>query len=318
MPRVSVVTPTYNRAHHLTQTINSVLYQTYRDLEVIVVDDGSTDETRDVVQQFANCRIKYIYQENQERSVARNTGIKTSEGEYIAFLDSDDLWLPNKLEVQVPILDRQDRVGLVYSDIQLIMPGGHFVSHHPYPFYQGNVTKYLILRNFVPSPTPLIRRECLAQVGFFDSAMVPSEDRDLWLRISRAYEFAYVDQVLSRYKVHPYYSERDIQRIASGYFKVLSKFFQNPDLPREVRILRNRAFANAHFCVAELCHSYDQMPKARMHLWKSVHLYPYAPERLFLLLRGHLGTWFMAKAYRWKKHFYKIWSRVAKQQRCSP
>src|SRR2546428_514370 len=114
-PLISIIIPTYNSGRFVAQAVQSVLKQTYRCYEILVVDDGSTDETKDVLSKFGNC-IKYIYQENRGPSAARNVGIKVARGKYVCFLDADDMWVPNKLKVQLAFIERDDGIGLVFSD----------------------------------------------------------------------------------------------------------------------------------------------------------------------------------------------------------
>src|SRR5437867_1708261 len=118
MPKVSIVIPTYNYGRYVVEAVESVLNQSFQDREVIVVDDGSTDDTRERLERFRG-RIRYIYQRNKGLPAARNTGIRAARGAYVAFLDSDDLWLPEKLALQVPILDTRQQVGMVYTDAHL-------------------------------------------------------------------------------------------------------------------------------------------------------------------------------------------------------
>ena len=126
MPRISVIIPTYNRAHHLKAAVSSVLNQTYTDLELIIVDDGSTDATREVGEQFCHLdnRVRYLYQNNGGPSAARNMGIRAARGDFIAFLDSDDYWMPIKLAEQLAIAEQDARIGVVYCNWEWVLEGG--------------------------------------------------------------------------------------------------------------------------------------------------------------------------------------------------
>lgn len=204
MPRVSVVVPTHNRADLVCETIDSVLAQTYRDFEVIVVDDGSSDETPAVLAAYRD-RIRVIRQPNQGVSSARNAGIGAATGEFVAFLDSDDLWLPTKLERQVALLDEDAGLGLVYSD------GETFDGETSCPLalfsqanrlYQGDVLHQLFVGNFISTPTPIVRRCVLDETGeFFDNEVV-AEDWDMWLRIAARYPVGLIAEPLVRRRVH--------------------------------------------------------------------------------------------------------------------
>ena len=152
MPKVSVIIPAYNSSGFIEDALESVFKQTYRNYEVIVVDDGSTDKSAEIIGSFSDKRIIYIYQENHGVSVARNKGILESKGEYIAFLDSDDLWLPEKLEKQVAILNNNKNTGLVYTDFDVIHEGESSywqLSEDSKVFYKGNVFNKLFMKNLL-------------------------------------------------------------------------------------------------------------------------------------------------------------------------
>lgn len=203
MPLVSVVIPTYNYAHFVSQAIQSVLDQTFRDFEIIVVDDGSTDDTFQVVSPFGD-PVRYIRQANRGPNAARNTGIRTSTGKYVALLDADDLWLPHKLESQIPLIEADPEVGLVYASMYLFdSETGAIVDWHPPSrCRQGHVLRQLYMDQFVPSPTPLIRRKVFDEVGYFDESVVSPDDWEMWLRIAARYKFAFVREPLAMYRVH--------------------------------------------------------------------------------------------------------------------
>jgi len=209
MPRVSVIIPCYNYANLVGRAIQSVLDQTYRDFEVIVVDDGSTDNTPEVVGRFGE-RIRYIRQANQGPNAARNTGIRATDGEFVALLDADDEWLPHKLERQIEVMDAKPNVGLMYANIYLIegQSGAIIGTYPPRFFHEGYVLPHLFLHQFVPSPTPLIRRKVFERVGYFDPKTIGSDDWEMWLRIAAQFNFAYVLEPLAKYTVHASWGSR--------------------------------------------------------------------------------------------------------------
>src|SRR5262245_16163302 len=181
-PMVSVVIATYQMASFVGKAIESVLAQSYRHFELIVVDDGSTDDTRSVVQRYlSDARVRYHWQENAGQTVAKNTGIRLSSGKYVGFCDADDEWLPQKLGLQVPVLEARETVGLAYTRVQRI---GAVDETLPVTGPSGQVTAELFLYNFVPFGTALVRRACLEKVGVFDERYRMGIDWDLWLRIS--------------------------------------------------------------------------------------------------------------------------------------
>lgn len=204
MPKISVIIPTYNRAMLLSSAIDSVLSQTYEDYELIVIDDGSTDDTTEIVNKYSTDKLRYVFQENKGRSAARNYGIKLAKGEYIAFLDSDDLFVPSKLEAQVRILDNNPCYGLVYSHANTIDENGDNLDQYS---YTGNLSGWIypdllyIRNNVITTPTVMVRAKALADVGGFDETMHICEDLDLWCRIARKFQVMQICQPLAIVRV---------------------------------------------------------------------------------------------------------------------
>ncbi len=186
-PKVSIIIATHNRAEFLREAINSVLVQSFKDFELIIIDDGSTDDTQMMVSNLSDQRIKYFFQHNQGRSVARNAGIRIANGRYITFLDSDDLYLSNKLDLQVNYLDKHPETGMIYTSAHCIDSVGNFIKHK----YMATLSGFLYnkIAFFVPLtitlPTVMIRREILLKAGAFDDKMHRFEDTDMWRRISK-------------------------------------------------------------------------------------------------------------------------------------
>jgi glycosyltransferase involved in cell wall biosynthesis len=228
---VSVVIPTYNYGRYVTEAIDSALGQTYQPVQVIVVDDGSTDDTEVRLSPYAE-RIHYIRQENGGLSAARNTGIKHAIGEWIALLDADDLWHPQKLETQLKAVRGRKDVGLVGS------PSATFRVDSPLPApdtHELTVKDFVLSSRMGPS-SALIRRQCFEVVGFFDETLRSVEDRDMWLRIATSFSCVLVDSPCWWYRRHPMQMNRHGHRMFVNYSRVLSKFFatfpQHRDLYR--------------------------------------------------------------------------------------
>jgi glycosyltransferase involved in cell wall biosynthesis len=198
-PAVSVVLPTYNREDVVGRAIESVLEQSYRDFELIVVDDGSTDDTAAVVRSFDDPRVAFLeYEENSGAPAARNTGIREAAGEFIAFQDSDDEWHPEKLEKQMEVFaDAPPSVGVVYTGFTRV--GEETETYHPGPGVdpkEGDVHQSLLRQNFVTTQAAVVRAQCFEDVGGFDERLPRFQDWELWIRISREYAFKLVDQSL--------------------------------------------------------------------------------------------------------------------------
>lgn len=193
---ISVVLPTFNREVYLSRAIESVLTQTYRDFELIIIDDGSTDKTRSLVESYQDERMSYLYQENQGISLARNLGIEKAKGEWVAFLDSDDEWLPKKLEKQNYFSQNHSHIQIIHGDEIWIRNG---VRVNPMKKHQKSggwiFEKCLKLCLISPSAV-MIKKELFSKVGVFDPEMTVCEDYDLWLRITSKFEVGYIDDLL--------------------------------------------------------------------------------------------------------------------------
>ena len=199
---VSIILPTYNRAGKITTSIESVLSQTYKQFELLIIDDGSTDGTEEVVRKIKDDRIRYIkLEQNRGQAAARNYGIKNAKFDYIAFQDSDDKWHPQKLELQMKALeDASLNVGMVYHKMRYQLEGiGSIIKPNEDISLErknGDIYKELLWDNLIGMPTLLVKRECLEQVGGFDETMKSLEDYDLVLRIAQNYEAVFVDEIL--------------------------------------------------------------------------------------------------------------------------
>jgi len=228
-PLVSVIIPTYNRAELVAQAVESVLNQTYRKIEIIVVDDGSTDNTREVLRKYQG-EVKYIYQQRSERSKARNEGFRHSKGDCIAFLDSDDVWLPTKIEKQVEVLNEQPDVGLVYTGVQFIDTNGgpcagKLCWDEPVRkvLYEDLMTHNVITGSL---SAIMVRRECLDRVGLFDETMNICEDLDLYRRIARYYKFHKIDVRLVKIRIHGENTQRNPSAMAKGWESTIRKILE--------------------------------------------------------------------------------------------
>ena len=198
--KVSVILPAYNRAHVLERAIQSVLAQSYENLELIVADDSSTDETSALVTAVSDERVRYVRTErNRGAAGARNFGLQFATGEYIAFQDSDDYWRPEKLRLQVEELEKE-QAGFCYHKVQYDFGEGQTVilpqECIPVEQKRGDIYAQLLYENMVDCPALLVRRACLDEAGAFDENLKALEDYDLALRLGNAYYAAFVNQVL--------------------------------------------------------------------------------------------------------------------------
>lgn len=202
-PIISVIIPTYNRGNYLCSAIKSVLNQTFEDFEIVVVDDASTDNTRQVVDKFDDKRIRYIrHKENKGGSAARNTGIKRSKAKFIAFLDDDDLWMPSKLEKQLDLINTNLETGAVYTGICILNKSDKIIRFESSSF-TGSIFPHILKKNYVGGCSQLlVRKECFNRIGLFDENLLAGQDWDMWIRLAKHYQFDYVNEPLVLYRVH--------------------------------------------------------------------------------------------------------------------
>lgn len=199
--RVSVVVANYNMGRYVVEAVESILAQTYPVHEVNVVDDGSTDNSRDVLRRYQDHPVVRVFlQPNGGQAKAKNKGIREATGEFIAFLDADDLWIPEKLERQLPYFDSDPELGVVHTNFVLIRPDGTPIGTPKRTYHDGWIADRLIIDNFVNGMASVVRRECFEKVGLFDESIPMGIDYDLWLRISPHYKFLFVDEKAYLYR----------------------------------------------------------------------------------------------------------------------
>jgi len=231
MTTVSAIIPTYNYARFLRDAIDSVLAQTFPVLEVIVVDDGSTDDTRQVLEAYGD-RIRVIHQENAGVAAARMTGVSAARGEYLAFLDSDDIWLPQKLEKQIARFEQDPALGLVHCGAEMFDNSSGGTLSIDLNGMEGWVARELLLldRGIVGGGSALmVPKRVAEEVGGFDSRLSPSEDWDFSYRVATRYRVAFVPEVLIRYRLHGGGGHLNIPRMEKGMMLALEKAFANDD-----------------------------------------------------------------------------------------
>ena len=299
MPKVSVIIPTHNRAEFLRCAIESALRQTFTDLEIIVSDDKSADHTQEVVKGFKDKRIKYIFNnENNGPSATRNKGILASEGEYIAFLDDDDEWLPDKLQRQVEILDKdQPNICGVYSNRLFIeRTTGKIISDNPgAEILKGNLLYQLAVKNPISTPTVVVRKSCLDEVGLFDETISYMEDRDLWIRLSMHWDFEYISEPLVKIYVHGRsHLSQNLEGQISGKERLLERY-------RDLFKKKRKSWGELYLCLGAQYCQLKQMEKGRKNIIKGIIKYPFSKIAYFQLFASLFG----AKNYKLLRDFYK-------------
>ncbi len=226
-PKVSVIIPAYNKAELTRRTVDSVLGQTYSDIEIIVVDDGSKDHTRVAMAAYGH-KIKYVYKENGGACSARNEGIRQASGQYIALLDCDDLYVPAKIEQSVRYLQDRPDAGFVHTAAYFIDAQDKKLDtySHPQSRLRGGALKRLILKNFICNSTVVARRECFTKAGLFDESIFVPADWDMWLRLSEVAAPGYIDEPLTMYRVTDNYTFNKTEQSRMEESKVIAKFFE--------------------------------------------------------------------------------------------
>jgi glycosyltransferase involved in cell wall biosynthesis len=213
MSKVSVIIPTYNRAQLIIRSVQSVLNQTYKNFELIVIDDGSSDGTKDVLTPYMDC-IRYFYQENKGISAARNRGLQEAKGDYIAFLDSDDEWVPEKLAIQVKIMDENPSIGIIHNKLVIVNENNQQIGTKPKSDSSNVFHELIETLGDLPTSSILIRKECFDKVGIFDESLPTMEDFEMWLRIAQYYNiYEYRNRCLA-------YSHRHAGQITRDKIKV--------------------------------------------------------------------------------------------------
>ena len=195
MPRVSAIIPTYNRKAYVLEAVDSVLEQTYGDYELIVVDDGSEDGTGEALKEYSE-KLRYAHQDNNGVSSARNSGLELAEGEFIAFLDSDDLWLPEKLDIQVAWMDKHPEAQICYTDEIWIRRGVRVNPRKKHAKYSGEIYPQCLPLCIISPSSALMRRGLFEEVGTFDPSFPVCEDYDLWLRVAARFPVFFIPQKL--------------------------------------------------------------------------------------------------------------------------
>lgn len=281
MPKVSVITITYNRAPLLPTAITSVLNQTFQDFEYVIVDDASHDDTPSVVAGLRDPRIRYIRQEhNGGEAHARNTGVTHAQGEYIAFLDDDDEWLPEKLALQVTVLENSPAtVGAVYTGRLNIDGKTKQVTGVCKPQQRGNLLQFLLRNgNPITLSSVLLRKECFSEIGLFDEQIVYGPDYDMWIRLAGIYHFECIPEPLVKYTVHRESLSGDPRRILKGKEAILKKH-------QTAFLQDNRAYSRLCAELSILYHRTGDLQKGRQMLWRAIRAYP-LPTRNYVTCAG--------------------------------
>jgi glycosyltransferase involved in cell wall biosynthesis len=320
-PKVSIIIPTYQRAHLIGLTLQSALNQTFRgDYEIVVIDDGSTDNTGDVVRAIAP-NARYIWQENVGIPEVLNVCVREARGEYISFLGSDDALAPTALEQEAVILDANAKVGLVHSAAWLMDDAGRLTQLLRPSFARESYVRTgyaeiadLLMSNHIVATTVMVRKRCFEECGYFDRRFGLYEDWNMWTRIFKRWDAAYVHQPLAFYRVHggeagSIFRKADPRDLARYRSMQLEGILSDPDVGTSYKHLRGRAFARHYYTVAMQSFDSDHALYGR---WNALRSLATRPSRAAgWLLAKNLAPAFALNAARRLKHTNHATSRNA-------
>lgn len=276
MPRVSILIPTYNRADYILEAIASAQAQTFQDIEIVVVDDGSTDHTRELVRALPDARVRYLYQENRGVSAALNTAWRAAQGEFVAFLGSDDVMLSHQVATLFPLIAQDGALGIVYARAQAMNPQGE-----PLPQILGASPKFheralasLLYGDCVCAIACLARRAALERANGFDESLIANEDWDLWIHLAEFAEISFHDEILARYRMHPTSltgarSEK-YQRVVLDRVRLIENYYARPNIPREALDVKTLAFRNVYMDAGIRLLAVGKTRAAFNYFWRAI------------------------------------------------
>lgn len=248
MPLVSVIIPAFNSSKTIKKTIDSVLVQTLTDFELIIINDASTDNTLDIISQYQDPRLQVFSYPHGGGNVSRNRGLKHALGEYVSFLDADDIWEADKLELQLQTLQKLQQnteVAIAYSWTDYINEEDNVILKGCHTNANGDIYEKLLVHNFLENGSnPLIRKTSIVELGGFDETLTAAQDWDMWLRLAQKYHFVCVPKVHILYRVTTNSVSTNLNRQEEACLKVLEKALQSS--PPSVSHLRTQSLANLY------------------------------------------------------------------------
>lgn len=278
MPTISIIIPAYNAEKTIVATLNSVQNQTFSDWEAIVIDDGSTDRTIQIVNELNDPRIQVFSYPNAGVAETRNRGLMKARGDYIAFLDADDLWTPDKLELQLRALQDHPEAGVAYSwnYYQYENPADSYADKSQR--FEGNVYADLLIKNFLQNGSnPLVRKEAIASVGLFDPTIKSCEDWDYYLRLARNWPFVLVPKVQVIYRQSLNSVSSNIEVMEDYLLLLINRTFES--VPPELKPLKKQSISwvykyVAHHYFIQKNITFTQLQLVAKNLMKAVLFYP--------------------------------------------
>ena len=249
MPTVSIIVPTLNDIEYISKALESIFVQSFKDYEIIIVDGGSTDGTLEVLKQYEG-KITFFRQKGKGVSQAKNEAIGRAKGEYITFLDADDLWYPEKLKVQIYFLNAHPEYGFCSSDVDFFNEEGIIIngaiSREKNP-RSGLVFDDLFCNNFISSATIFLRRNCFDKAGLFNESIFFAEDTDMWLRIAKYFQLGYIPRILAKYRVHAQARTQQFDKHYASLERIYEKLIKDdPQYFSKRKSLIRRAYYNLY------------------------------------------------------------------------
>jgi glycosyltransferase involved in cell wall biosynthesis len=310
--KISVLIPTYHRGQLLAATLHSALTQTWSELEIIVIDDASTDDTYAVACSVQDARLRVVrHMQNLGVSAALNTGIQAAQGDLIAILEHDDIWLPEKLARQIPLFDNPE-VGLVYCGVAMVAEEGEI--GRTAPLKRGDIYEELLFKSYITtSSSVVVRRACFEQAGLFDETLHGTQDYDMWIRIARHYKVDFVPDVLVNFAAYRHLRLNSPSRLALTY-RLLTKKFESYWYPSP--LLRRQVLAYRRYSLADLLGATGDTAQAQREYWASLRMWPWTIKGWVGLTATVLGPQLYGRFALWKEQALLAWqSQRARQAR---
>jgi glycosyltransferase involved in cell wall biosynthesis len=289
MALVSVIIPVYNSEEYIAEAVESVLGQSYGNFEIVIIDDGSTDNTLSILEPYRVApHFRIIRQANAGPSSARNQGIRYSQGKYCAFLDADDIMMPERLKLQVDAMEEQKDIGLVYTDLMTFNKEGiiHRTKKAFTNPYSGNVLDKLLVENFITTSTVMVRKSCFDEVPLFDESISHSEDYKMWLNIAERFKLGYVDLPLVKYRYHANSLSCDRVVIGKSSYRVVQEFWEQHEYyRREHKILYRISMSNQLTHLGNAYFNHREYHEAFGHIAKAFKFYPFLKQTYKILIK---------------------------------
>ncbi|MEL7245187.1 MAG: glycosyltransferase [Cyanobacteria bacterium J06643_5] len=293
---ISVVVPVFNGAKTIKETVDSISNQTFKDIEIIIINDGSTDTTVEVIKTISDSRIKVFSYSNAGLSASRNRGISQAKGEYISFIDADDLWTPDKLESQWQALQKNPQAAVAYSWTDYIDESSKFIKPGRRIKVNGDAFSKLLVTNFLENGSnPLIKKTAFEKVGGFDESLSAAEDKDMWLRLAVNYEFVCVEKPQILYRTSTTSMSTKLKRQEAESLKVIERAFNNPKAEK-LQHLKKQSLSHLYqyltFKAIEAPRKQRQTPNAIYFWWNWIKNNPTVVKNRRLIIVAVLKIFF--------------------------